>query len=319
MEPAVSVIVPNYNHARYLRQRIDSILAQTHTDFELILLDDCSTDGSREVLLSYKDNPHITAIILNDHNTGSPFKQWIKGIKEAKGKYIWIAESDDYSDPDFLKETTALLDSDMEANICLTGSWVVNENNENVDNKYRHVDLWTADGKAYTIDSERYISHYMSSVNTIYNGSMVLFRREKCLEGIDMAFANMRYAGDWLFWIEQIKKGKHVIELHKKLNFWRKHTSNTTQTGFDNFSFFPEITYIIGNLMETAIKDSAFHKLIAKNALYRLVKNSKALTDDRRQELFELLRNRYNVRYHHYLIGHWCREFKKHVLLKIKR
>jgi len=48
--PKVSVIVPNYNHAPYLKQRIDSILAQSYQDFELILLDDCSTDNSREML-----------------------------------------------------------------------------------------------------------------------------------------------------------------------------------------------------------------------------------------------------------------------------
>jgi glycosyltransferase involved in cell wall biosynthesis len=48
--PAVSVIVPNYNHARFLRRRIDTILGQTFPDFELILLDDCSTDNSRDIL-----------------------------------------------------------------------------------------------------------------------------------------------------------------------------------------------------------------------------------------------------------------------------
>ena len=55
----VSVIVPNYNHASYLVERIESILNQTYQDFELILLDDCSTDDSREVLLKYKDNPKV--------------------------------------------------------------------------------------------------------------------------------------------------------------------------------------------------------------------------------------------------------------------
>ena len=55
--PTVSVIVPNYNHAPYLKQRIDSILGQTYQDFELILLDDCSTDGSREVLEQYRSDP----------------------------------------------------------------------------------------------------------------------------------------------------------------------------------------------------------------------------------------------------------------------
>ena len=199
MTPTVSVIVPNYNHASFLKRRIDSILAQTYTDFELILLDDCSTDNSRDILASYEHNSFVSKIIINEKNTGSPFKQWVKGIKEAKGKYIWIAESDDYAAPDFLKETTALLNKYPDANVCLTGSWVVNEHDEHVDEQYTHVDPWKVDNKAHVFNSTKYIINYMSSGNTIYNGSMVLFRKAGCLDGINLEFLNMRYAGDWLF------------------------------------------------------------------------------------------------------------------------
>ena len=79
-EPLVSVIVPNYNHAPYLRERIDSILNQTFQDFELILLDDCSPDNSREIINSYKDNPHVSHIVLNEENSGNTFVQWDLGV-----------------------------------------------------------------------------------------------------------------------------------------------------------------------------------------------------------------------------------------------
>src|SRR6202030_4301096 len=78
--PAVSVIVPNYNHAPYLRRRIESILQQTYQDFELILLDDSSTDHSREILQSYAEKPGVK-IAFNTMNSGSVFKQWNKGIR----------------------------------------------------------------------------------------------------------------------------------------------------------------------------------------------------------------------------------------------
>ena len=78
--PLVSVIVPNYNYARYLDARIDSILRQTWTDFELILLDDASTDTSREILEKYRNHPRVSRIEFNTQNTGSPFQQWMKGI-----------------------------------------------------------------------------------------------------------------------------------------------------------------------------------------------------------------------------------------------
>ena len=69
----VSVIIPNYCHARYLKQRIDSVLAQTYSDIEVVLLDDCSTDSSREILESYRSHPRIKQIVYNDRNSGSAF------------------------------------------------------------------------------------------------------------------------------------------------------------------------------------------------------------------------------------------------------
>src|SRR3984893_17231816 len=102
-QPKVSVIIPNYNHAAYLRQRIDTVLRQTYQDFEVILMDDCSTDDSRTIISEYSSDPRIR-IELNETNSGSTFRQWKKGIALARGEYIWIAESDDYSDERFLEQ-----------------------------------------------------------------------------------------------------------------------------------------------------------------------------------------------------------------------
>src|SRR5438034_11203510 len=86
----VSVIIPNYNHARYLRKRIESVLTQTYQDFEVILLDDCSTDESRSIIGEYRIDPRVR-IELNEQNSGNTFKQWNKGVGLARGTYVWIA------------------------------------------------------------------------------------------------------------------------------------------------------------------------------------------------------------------------------------
>ena len=104
MFPLVSIIVPNYNHATYLRERLDSIFSQTFQDFEVILLDDSSSDLSQMVLEEYAKHPKVSHFIINEKNSGSPFKQWKKGINLSQGEYIWIAESDDYCKPDFLEK-----------------------------------------------------------------------------------------------------------------------------------------------------------------------------------------------------------------------
>ncbi len=98
--PRVSIIVPNYNHACFLPERLSSIRNQTFKDYELIILDDASSDESINVIRSeLADFPH--QLIINEHNSGSPCSQWLKGIQQARGRYVWIAESDDSCSLDF--------------------------------------------------------------------------------------------------------------------------------------------------------------------------------------------------------------------------
>jgi len=107
-KPFVSVIIPNYCHSRYLDERLTSVLNQTYPYFEIIILDDCSPDNgaSKAVIEKYRENPHVSHIIYNEVNSGSPFKQWQKGFDLAKGDYIWIAESDDSCDCRLLEVLT---------------------------------------------------------------------------------------------------------------------------------------------------------------------------------------------------------------------
>ena len=113
MKPSVSVIIPNYNHARYLRERIDSVLNQRFQDYEIILLDDNSTDESPTIIQSYASAPHVTHIEINEQNSGSPFAQWDKGISLAAGEFIWIAESDDVADTLDYAAVYRLVNSEM--------------------------------------------------------------------------------------------------------------------------------------------------------------------------------------------------------------
>ena len=125
--PRVSVIIPNYNHARFLEERVQSVLDQTFQDFEIIFLDDASTDGSREVFSSLARDVRVRKTIFNDRNSGSTYKQWNRGCREAEGDLLWIAESDDYSDPAFLETLAGALDAHPEAGLTFCQSRIVNE------------------------------------------------------------------------------------------------------------------------------------------------------------------------------------------------
>src|SRR5262245_42246739 len=122
--PKVTVVIPNYNYARYLPRRIESVLGQTFGDFEVLLLDDASIDESREVIARYAGDPRVRTI-FNDRNSGSTFKQWNRGFREARGEYIWIAESDDYADLSLLAKLVDRLDGHPSVGLAYCQSWVV--------------------------------------------------------------------------------------------------------------------------------------------------------------------------------------------------
>jgi glycosyltransferase involved in cell wall biosynthesis len=139
--PLVSVIVPNFNHSEFLAERMTSILSQTFQDFEIIILDDKSTDNSREVIEQYRNNSTVSKIIYNEQNSGSPFIQWNKGIECANGKYIWIAESDDVCDSNFLHVLVGRLEQDH----AVTAAYCKSARIDEFGNKIDFLEWWYND------------------------------------------------------------------------------------------------------------------------------------------------------------------------------
>lgn len=218
MKPLVSVIIPNFNHAPYLRQRIDSVLNQRYDNFEVFLLDDCSTDNSREILLSYKSNPKVKAILLNEKNSGSTFKQWEKGFNLVHGEYIWIAESDDYCDSDFLEKLVEQLSDGNKYSIAYTSSHLVNAQNSFIK-KMRGKGVVKYSGSDF-------ISRKMIYRNAIVNASSAIFSKE-ALSKIPNDYVTYKAGGDYLFWIYLAEQGGviHVLDAH---NYFRQHYSKVS-------------------------------------------------------------------------------------------
>ena len=221
--PLVTVIVPNYCHSLYLPERIDCILNQTFQNFELILMDDCSTDNSRDILLSYKDHPRVSHVILNEQNTGNTFLQWEKGVGLARGKYIWIAESDDYADETFLDCCMAMFCLHEDCVLVRTGSYQVNEKDRVLT---RDWDVWKEDETVHYYQGDDYIRHNMLHFNYIYNASMVVFRKD-VFQQIDKSYQQMRFTGDWLCWVEMLRHGP-ICEYRRKLNYFRQHQNKVS-------------------------------------------------------------------------------------------
>jgi glycosyltransferase involved in cell wall biosynthesis len=221
-QPKVSVIVPNYNHARFLHQRLDSVFSQTFLDKEVIILDDASTDNSREVIQKYTANPRVLAS-FNTKNSGSPFAQWNKGVQLACGKYIWIAESDDWADSRLLEVLVGRLESNSSAVLAYCQSNLIDENGQvkfviEVNRVGLNSMRWRND---FVNEGIQECRQYMINSNIIANASAVVFRRDayKKIGGADVSY---QIGGDWLTWARMIMLGQ-VIFVAQPLNFYRLH------------------------------------------------------------------------------------------------
>ena len=223
--PLVSVVVPNYNHARFLPERITSIIKQTYSNIEIIFLDDNSTDESIEIIEAFVARDDRGRVLKNDVNSGSSFKQWRKGLREAKGKYVWIAESDDSAHPDLLQGLVARLEASDKAVLatCCPRMTSLEGNDLGIPRD------WFADigGKRWESDfssnGKTMIAEVLSKKNAILNASGVVFRNGPQLD--ELADDKMRLCGDWLFWVRLLARGDFEY-VARPLNYWRLGSSN---------------------------------------------------------------------------------------------
>jgi hypothetical protein len=246
--PKVSVIVPNYNHARFLRQRLDSIMGQTFQDFELILLDDCSIDDSQSILSKYADDPRVR-LEFNAVNSGSTFKQWNKGVELARGEFVWIAESDDYADKRLLERLVPMLDAEPSSVLAYCRSWRVLADGQTsgfLDSDYTKVETprWAED---FWADGREECQNYLVQRNTIPNASAVLFRKEVYVR-VGGADESLVFCGDWKLWAAMALTGR-IGYLGEPLNYFRFHDTsvraNSQRLGVGPIEYLEVIRWIL--------------------------------------------------------------------------
>jgi glycosyltransferase involved in cell wall biosynthesis len=241
--PLVSVIVPNYNHAPFLQQRIESILKQSYGSIEVLLMDDKSPDNSREILLHYAESDHRVSHSFNEHNSGSPFAQWKKGAAWAKGKYLWIAESDDSCDLDMLALHVHALESNENAVITYSHSHLVDESGEflrDFKDDYSFIfgdaSRWSND---FTVNGPHEVATTMVFSNTIPNASGALFRKA-VFDRVGTPEVTWKLNGDWLFYARLLQEGDVVFHAQPR-NKFRFHEHTQRNRAIASYTAFDEI------------------------------------------------------------------------------
>jgi len=228
--PQVSVIVPNYNYEKYIQMRLESIFNQTFKPCEIILLDDNSKDNSLSIAEKMLEESGFDyKVIANKTNQGC-YNQWLRGIKEARGDYIWIAEADDLCKNNFLEK---VVEKFKDKNVSLTHaqSIAIDENTNEMD--FSYIDYtkelsesrWLNDFKNNGHDE---IINYLVKLNTIPNASGVVMKKS-ALDDIEKYITKYTSTGDWFVYIYALQHGD-IAFVSDELNYHRRHSNSIIHT-----------------------------------------------------------------------------------------
>jgi glycosyltransferase involved in cell wall biosynthesis len=226
--PKVSIVLPNYNYARYLDERIQSLLNQTYSDFELIILDDASTDNSIEVIEKYTEDPRVKTKHYSE-NSGLPYKRWNDGADLAQGEYLLIAGADDSCHPTLLEKLVEKLDAYPSVGLALSQSLETDIDG----NQVRSLIEWTNHldqerWKADFVEEGKKEIQYLLFQCTIPNASNVLMRREVFIKAGKFD-ENLRLAADYLLWIKMLMISG-IAFIAEPLNYFRRHAGTVTSS-----------------------------------------------------------------------------------------
>lgn len=236
-QPRISVVIPNYNYARFLPHRIATILNQEMPVWEIIFLDDGSADDSVTIAQQLLQDCGIHfRVVQNETNSGSVFAQWQKGVELARGDLVWIAEADDWASARFTKVAAAAF-ADPDVVCSYTQSNQVSQDSEILCPHYLD---YVAD-----IDRERWrrpfvndglaeLNDGLSVKNTLPNVSGVMFRRAALAETLAAHMEEIRtyrVAGDWCVYAHLATHGKFAFD-PRPLNYHRRHADSVTISRF---------------------------------------------------------------------------------------
>jgi glycosyltransferase involved in cell wall biosynthesis len=220
--PKVSVVIVNYNYAKYLDERIQSFLNQTYQDFELIIIDNGSTDNSTEIIDKYAKDPKVSVKYYPENDL--PFKRWNDAIDTTQGEYLMIAASDDSCHPCLLERLVEKLESYPSVGIAFSQSWDVDSEGNRLGSLKVLTDeldqeRWSKD----FVDNGKTECQYLLSVCTIPNPSGALLRRSTFIEAGKFDI-QLQYCVDMMMWAKMLTISD-IAYVAEPLNYFRLPTS----------------------------------------------------------------------------------------------
>jgi glycosyltransferase involved in cell wall biosynthesis len=226
--PKVSVCIPTYNHAHFLKDAVESVLAQTCEDFELIVVDNCSTDNTRGLVAGYASSDCRIAYFCNETNVG-PQENLNRCLKHASGEYVKILCADDLLEPTCLAESVRALEAGPGVVLAATARLLVDE-------QLRPLRVAGYSDRNQVVSGRDMINYTLFNGNYIGEPSAVLFRRNAARRGFDTSCSLLIDAEMWL----HILENGNMAYIGEPLCRFRYHGAQETNKVIASLAFIDE-------------------------------------------------------------------------------
>lgn len=244
--PKVSIIIPTYNSSLFIKRTIESVFRQTFKDWELIIVDDCSTDQTTDIIEDLMmDNPKIK-LFKTPQNSGAPALPKNIGIEKAQGEYIAFLDHDDEWLPEKLEKQLEFFEKNKNKKIGLVscGANLINENQKCFSK--------------YNPNQFRYDFPGILLRNPIYSNSSVMMRKD-VINQVGQRDLNMKYSEDWDMWIRTAKAGFELCFVNQLLFNYHLHGNNVTKAKKDRLIKVRDAEYVFNKHHDIYSKYNYLH------------------------------------------------------------
>jgi glycosyltransferase involved in cell wall biosynthesis len=206
--PKITVAIPCYNGGIYLKDAFESVLNQTFKDFEVVYIDDQSTDGSFEVAQSFAEKDPRVRVLRNPKNLGM-VGNWNRCLEESQGEYIKLLCADDILYSNCLLHQFKAMESNPEATLATCPSLVINSKSKDIIS--RDPFFVTRLGTAQTLTFKQLLrKSIQKSANLIGEPSLTLMRRQRVLS-VGFFDSGFRYGTDLEYWLRLLSNNSKIV------------------------------------------------------------------------------------------------------------
>jgi glycosyltransferase involved in cell wall biosynthesis len=240
LNPKVTVCIPTYNYGRYLAEAVESVLAQTFRDFELLIIDDCSTDETDEVMRGFAERDDRVRYLRNAQNLGM-VENWNLCLREARGEYIKYLFGDDLlSSRSALEKMVAALNADPSVSLVGSARNIIDENSNPIK-------IRSFPGRNGVLEGVKVISLCLTHlVNYIGEPSAVMFRKRQGARGFDCRY---RQRVDLEMWFHLLEQGRYAF-ISEPLCAFRRHGEQQTVKNARELASLDDTRYLLQNYLD---------------------------------------------------------------------